>query len=75
MILMLLLREQFGFFRRILSESEMNQSDLIAIGGVGGFWAIAINGVGNFPFHVAPLAVAAIFWAALSHHLIRERAS
>ena len=74
MILMLLLREQFGFFRRILTESEITRNDLLTIGAIGGFWAIAINGIGNFPFHVAPLAVAALFWAALSHHLIREKA-
>jgi O-antigen ligase len=73
-ILALLLREQFWFFRRILNEPKLSQSDLLTIGAVGGFWAIAINSVGNFPFHVAPLAVAALFWAALSHHLIRERA-
>jgi len=74
-ILMVLLCEQFGFFRRILTERSLTQSGLLTIGAAGGFLAIAINGVGNFPFHVAPLAVAALFWAALSHHLIKEKAS
>ena len=74
-ILVLLLSEQLGFFRRILSERILMRGDLLTIGAAGGFWAIAINGVGNFPFHVAPLAVAALFWAALSHHLIMEKAN
>lgn len=74
-ILMLLLGEQFGAFRRILTESKVTQNDLLSIGATVGFWAIAINGVGNFPFHVAPLAIAALFWAALSHHLIMQRAN
>ncbi len=39
-------------------------------GAIGGFWVIALNGIGNFPFHIAPLAVTALFWAAVAAVLI-----
>ena len=74
-ILILLLREQLRFFYRIIGAEVLTQSDLLTIGAVGGFLVIAINGAGNFPFHVAPMAIAALFWAALSHHLIKESAN
>ena len=70
-IILLLLGEQVGYLRRTVNGTALTERDLLAIGAVGGLWSIMVNGIGNFPFHVAPLAVTALFWAALSHRLIR----
>ncbi len=40
-------------------------------GAIGGFWVIALNGLGNFPFHIAPLVVTALFWAVVAAALIK----
>ena len=45
--------------------------DAAVIGGGGGFWILAINALGSFPFHVATLAVVALFWAAMSAKMIK----
>lgn len=45
----------------------------LLMGAIGGFWVIALNGVGNFPFHIAPLAVTALFWAAVAAVLTKDR--
>jgi O-antigen ligase len=51
--------------RRLLDMEEPDNRTLIAIGSAGGFLVLAINGLASFPFHVAPLAWTAIFWAAI----------
>lgn len=43
----------------------------LLLGAIGGFWVIALNGAGNFPFHIAPLAVTALFWAAVAAVLLK----
>ena len=43
----------------------------LLLGAIGGFWVIALNGAGSFPFHIAPLAVTAIFWAAVAAVLMQ----
>lgn len=43
----------------------------LLLGAIGGFWVIALNGAGNFPFHIAPLATTALFWAAVAAILMK----
>lgn len=52
------------FYRRIGREPLPLEPHLM--GAAGGFWIIALNALGSFPFHVAPLALAAIFWGAVA---------
>ncbi len=49
--------------------------DAAIIGGAGGFWILAINALGNFPFHAATLAVTALFWAATCAKMIKYSAN
>ncbi|GMT41603.1 MAG: hypothetical protein IEMM0002_0014 [bacterium] len=63
---------QFVFFKKSFHQLKHSGLDLAAIGAAGGFWTIAVNALGNFPFHIVPLAVTAIFWAAAAYHAIRE---
>lgn len=66
-ILFIFLFRQALFMKKRLDEKEFSPRAIYAIGAAGGFWTIVINGGANFPFHIAPLAVIAIFWAAVCH--------
>ena len=47
----------------------------LLLGAIGGFWVIALNGMGNFPFHIAPLAITALFWGAVAAVLINAHST
>lgn len=63
---------QFAFMKKSLNMKKLSGRGIAAIGAAGGFWTIAVNAFGNFPFHVAPLAMAAIFWAAVAYRVTQN---
>ncbi|MEE8483656.1 MAG: O-antigen ligase family protein [Nitrospinota bacterium] len=60
------------YLKKRLKQKELNSGEILFLGAAGGFWSIMVNAVANFPFHVEPLAVTAIFWAAAAHRMIRH---
>ncbi len=64
---------QFAFIKKHLNMQKLSRRSIVAIGAIGGFWIIAVNALGNFPFHIAPLAVTAIFWASAAYRITQKR--
>ncbi len=65
----------FRYAKPALKRKIDSNLDAAAIGSTGGFTVIAINGLVNFPFHIEPLAVTAIFWLSIMFILLQRRAT
>ncbi|MBI5178762.1 MAG: O-antigen ligase family protein [Nitrospinae bacterium] len=65
---------QAKFFRGAWSAATVSAREAALAGSAGGFWIIAVNALGSFPFHVATLAVTALFWGALAARQLEEPA-
>ena len=55
----------FRFLGAYLNEGPPDEKRLVALASFSGFTVLNINALSNFPYHVAPLAVSAIFFGAL----------
>lgn len=71
-ILIYFLGSQLALMKKNLNMRKLSERGIIAIGAGSGFWVIAVNALGNFPFYIAPLAVTAIFWAAIAYQTAQK---
>ena len=60
------------YLKKRLKQKEFHNGEILFLGAAGGFWSIMVNAAANFPFHVEPLAVTAIFWAAAAHRMLQH---
>lgn len=71
LLILWMYRHTAALLRRELPPLGYPRAPLLP-GAIGGFWVIALNGLGNFPFHIAPLTVTALFWAAVAAVLMYD---
>lgn len=64
------LYHQGRFFLRRIGKPPLPMEPHL-MGAAGGFWIIALNAMGCFPFHIAPLAMAAAFWGAAASVMLK----